>query len=108
VQLASGNEQPGANGSFFARQRSGFMFYFDVAALLPKMSRIYAKGPTIDLKEKAVNKGHLSSMESRHSELESKIETENCRPLPDNDLIHRLKKQKLHLKDAITQEKAYA
>ncbi len=84
------------------------MIYFDQAASLPALSRKYAKGPTIDLKENAVNKVHLSSMETRHAQLEAKIETENCRPLPDNALIHHLKKQKLHLKDAISQEKTFA
>jgi uncharacterized protein len=59
-------------------------------------------------KEIAVNKGHMSALQLKHAELETKLELENNRPLPDDDLIHRLKKQKLHLKDIIRQELATA
>jgi hypothetical protein len=48
-----------------------------------------------------VNKGHLSALQNKHAELETQIETENNRPFPDDDLIHRLKKQKLQIKDMI-------
>jgi hypothetical protein len=51
-----------------------------------------------------VNKGHLSALQLKHAELEEQLELENNRPFPDDDLIHRLKKQKLHLKDVMTQE----
>jgi uncharacterized protein len=40
----------------------------------------------------------------KHAELEEKLEREESRPLPDTSLIHSLKKQKLHLKDMLTQE----
>jgi hypothetical protein len=40
----------------------------------------------------------------KHAELEEKLEREESRPLPDTSLIHSLKKQKLHLKDLLTQE----
>jgi hypothetical protein len=40
----------------------------------------------------------------KHAELEEKLEREENRPLPDTSLIHSLKKQKLHLKDLLTQE----
>jgi uncharacterized protein len=55
-----------------------------------------------------VNKGHLSALQLKHAELEEQLELENARPHPDDDLIHRLKKQKLHLKDIMTQEMAAA
>ena len=55
-----------------------------------------------------MNKGHLSALESRHAEIEHMLEAENGRPMPDSDLIHRLKKKKLHLKDEITQERTFA
>jgi hypothetical protein len=51
-----------------------------------------------------VNTGHLSALQSKHAKLEQKIERENGRLLPNDDLIHRLKKQKLHIKDALTHE----
>jgi hypothetical protein len=55
-----------------------------------------------------VNKGHISALEAKHADLESKLERENNRPLPDDDLIHHLKKQKLQIKDQLLQERAYA
>jgi hypothetical protein len=55
-----------------------------------------------------VNKGHMSALQMKHAELESQLETENARPLPDDDLIHRIKKQKLQIKDIIMQDAAPA
>lgn len=55
-----------------------------------------------------MNKGHISAMQMKHAELEAKLETENARPFPDDDLIHRMKKQKLALKDTILREAAPA
>jgi uncharacterized protein len=55
-----------------------------------------------------VNNGHMAALQTKHAELDSKIETENNRPHPDDALIHRLKKQKLHLKDILVQEGAVA
>jgi uncharacterized protein len=59
-------------------------------------------------KEIAVNNGHMAALQTKHAELDSKIETENNRPNPDDALIHRLKKQKLHIKDILVQETAHA
>lgn len=55
-----------------------------------------------------MNKGHLTALQTKHAELKAQIETENARPLPNDDLIHRLKKQKLAIKDMLTQENRYA
>ena len=55
-----------------------------------------------------MNKGHMSALQLKHAELEEKLELENARPLPDDDLIHRIKKQKLHIKDMLSQELAAA
>jgi hypothetical protein len=55
-----------------------------------------------------VNTGHISALEARHAELETQLEREQNRPLPDSDHIHRLKKQKLHIKDELNQEQAFA
>jgi hypothetical protein len=55
-----------------------------------------------------VNEGHMAALQTKHAELEAQLETENNRPHPDDDLIHRIKKQKLALKDTITQRMASA
>jgi hypothetical protein len=55
-----------------------------------------------------VNTGHMTALQTKHAELDMQIERENNRPHPDEDLIHRLKKQKLHLKDIISHESAAA
>jgi hypothetical protein len=59
-------------------------------------------------KEIAVSENHLSALRLKHAELEAQLEKEEARPLPDEDLIHRIKKQKLQLKDAMAQELASA
>jgi hypothetical protein len=55
-----------------------------------------------------VNTGHMSAMQLKHAELEEKLQIENARPAPDDDLIHRIKKQKLALKDMMQREAAPA
>ncbi|HMS20643.1 MAG TPA: YdcH family protein [Sphingorhabdus sp.] len=55
-----------------------------------------------------MSENHLSALRLKHAELEAQLELEETRPHPDDDLIHRLKKQKLQLKDAMTQEMASA
>jgi hypothetical protein len=55
-----------------------------------------------------VNKGHMSALQLKHAELETQLELENNRPFPDDDLIHRIKKQKLQIKDILVQELAHA
>ena len=51
-----------------------------------------------------MNSSHISALRTKHAELEEKLELEENRPLPDTHLIHSLKKQKLQLKDVLTQE----
>jgi uncharacterized protein len=51
-----------------------------------------------------VNNSHMSALRMKHAELEDKLEREENRPLPDTNLIHSLKKQKLQLKDILKQE----
>ncbi|MHA1537234.1 MAG: YdcH family protein [Alphaproteobacteria bacterium] len=43
----------------------------------------------------------LSALKSEHANLENQIQKELGRPLPDDDLVHTLKKQKLHIKDEL-------
>jgi hypothetical protein len=61
-----------------------------------------------NIKEIAVNKGHMSALQLKHAELEAQLENENNRPFPDDDLIHRIKKQKLQIKDMLATELAHA
>ncbi len=51
-----------------------------------------------------MNNNHMSSLRTKHAELEEKLDREENRPLPDTNVIHSLKKQKLMLKDVMTQE----
>jgi uncharacterized protein len=55
-----------------------------------------------------MNNNHLSALKSKHAKIEMMLEQEENRPLPDSDTVYRLKKQKLQLKDAISQELAPA
>ena len=48
----------------------------------------------------------VSSLRSRHSELDSKIERESDRPLPDELLVTNLKREKLKIKDELASMKA--
>ncbi len=67
----------------------------------------YSFGKTTTLiKENEVNNNHMSALRIKHADLETKLEREEARPMPDSELILNLKKQKLHLKDAIAQELA--
>lgn len=43
----------------------------------------------------------INALKRRHGELETAIETEEHRPLPDQKTLADLKKRKLHLKDEI-------
>ncbi|MGL5837840.1 MAG: DUF465 domain-containing protein [Sphingorhabdus sp.] len=55
-----------------------------------------------------MSENHLSAMRLKHAELEAQLEAEETRPYPDDDLIHRIKKHKLAIKDAMAQELAAA
>ncbi|MCZ6862004.1 MAG: YdcH family protein [Alphaproteobacteria bacterium] len=43
----------------------------------------------------------LSALKSEHASLENQIQEEMGRPLPDDSLVHTLKKKKLHIKDEL-------
>ena len=45
----------------------------------------------------------IETLKEKHAALERAIEEENRRPLPNNDMIHDLKRQKLRIKDEIYQ-----
>lgn len=44
---------------------------------------------------------HISALRTKHHELETRISREATRPLPDDALIHALKKRKLAIKDEL-------
>ena len=43
----------------------------------------------------------IESLRSKHAHLEQRLHEEEIRPHPDEALIHRLKKEKLEIKDEI-------
>lgn len=47
-------------------------------------------------------KDRIVSLKARHQEIESAIDHENARPHPDEVEIHALKKEKLRIKDEIS------
>jgi len=44
---------------------------------------------------------HVDSLRAKHARLEQLIDDEQHRPLPDNTVLVRLKREKLRLKEAI-------
>jgi len=56
-----------------------------------------------DRRDSAMNfEERLDVLKHKHGELDIEIDTEKKRPLPNDMHIHNLKKQKLFLKDKIT------
>ena len=50
----------------------------------------------------------LESLMERHAVLESQIHAEDNRPRPDEETLHRLKAEKLRLKDEIERLREHA
>jgi hypothetical protein len=48
----------------------------------------------------------LESLKARHAELDARIQEEDQRPKPDADVMSRLKREKLHLKEEIERLRA--
>jgi len=46
---------------------------------------------------------HLETLQSKHANLEEKIQAELRSPLPDNIRVSRLKREKLQIKDTLSQ-----
>ena len=46
-----------------------------------------------------MQEAHMSALEAKHAGLEAQIEEETHRPLPDMVTLHRLKKEKLKIKE---------
>ena len=49
-----------------------------------------------------MEKAQVDSLASKHAALHAMIDEEEHRAHPDEDLLHRLKKEKLRLKDALS------
>ena len=49
-----------------------------------------------------MNSSHAAALQSKHEVLERQIREEMNRPHPDETLLHDLKKQKLHIKDELS------
>ncbi len=48
-----------------------------------------------------MDKVQVEALASKHATLHAQIDQEEHRPHPNEDLLHRLKKERLKLKDAI-------
>ena len=46
---------------------------------------------------------HLETLQSKHTNLEQKIQAELRSPLPDNLRVSQLKREKLQIKDTLSQ-----
>jgi len=46
---------------------------------------------------------HIEALKEKHAELDRALDEENKRPLPNQDSIYDLKRQKLRIKDEIFQ-----
>jgi hypothetical protein len=44
---------------------------------------------------------HIEALKAKHKDLETALEQENNRPLPDDALIAQIKRQKLKIKDEL-------
>jgi uncharacterized protein YdcH (DUF465 family) len=69
---------------------------------IPPIRVLLLGGDTRLTKGKApMDKGMAEELESKHAALHALIEEEEHRQHPDEDLLHRLKKEKLRLKDEL-------
>ncbi len=50
----------------------------------------------------------LESLKARHTDLESRLADEDHRPKPDAELVARIKREKLHLKEEMERLRATA
>jgi hypothetical protein len=48
-----------------------------------------------------MEKAHVEALAFKHASIQSQIDVEEKRPNPDDILLHKLKKEKLRLKDEI-------
>lgn len=65
-----------------------------IYVLLPRLVRVGSK-------ETLMATAHVTTLKSRHAQLDARIHAEERRPAPDTALLARLKKEKLRLKDEL-------
>lgn len=51
-------------------------------------------------------RSHITSLEHKHSTLDTQIDEENKRPMPDSLMLQTLRKQKLRIKEEIVAARA--
>jgi uncharacterized protein YdcH (DUF465 family) len=86
---ATGCAGPSPDGADEARQGVKKVKYS------PVLSRAFTKGMT------PMDKAQVDALASKHAALHAMIDEEEHRTHPDEDLLHRLKKEKLRLKDEL-------
>ncbi len=47
------------------------------------------------------HEGRIDSLKSRHAAIDAQVEAEKIRPKPDETLLHKLKIEKLHVKEEL-------
>jgi hypothetical protein len=52
-------------------------------------------------KEMGMQQAHISALQTKHADIEARINEEEQRPLPDMATLARLKKEKLWIKEEI-------
>ena len=62
-----------------------------------------SEGNVLMSKSVSVNSAHTSALAARHAVLESRLDAETHRPMPDSATIAQLKKAKLRIKDELDQ-----
>ncbi len=68
------------------------------------MQRVmYSLSIVATAKEDRMDTSHVSALHAKHAGLEARIRNESARPVPDSMLLATLKKQKLLLKQQISQ-----
>ena len=66
-----------------------------ISCFIMRSSLAIAKGMA------SMDKAQVEALESKHQALHALIDEEEHRPHPDEDLLHRLKKEKLRIKDEL-------
>ena len=57
---------------------------------------------TVHLRTKPTRaSGHLEALRRRHQDLDTRVDAEQRRLLPDGSLLHRLKRERLRLRDEL-------
>jgi uncharacterized protein YdcH (DUF465 family) len=72
-----------------------------MAETRPRFRDLLSGGDTSFLKGAPMEKASVEELQSKHAAVHALIDQEENRQHPDEDLLHRLKKEKLRLKDEL-------